>query len=131
MIVYVETNFILEMAFLQEEHESCEAILSYAREDKIDLAIPAFSIAEPYETWIRRHIRRSDLQRQLARELNEIARSATYSAIHSESGEFTSILVGSAEPKQRSLPSAIPTSIWRQWRMGLGCNSRHLNCVSF
>ena len=102
MNVYVETNFILEMAFLQEEHESCEAILSYAREHKIDLVIPAFSIGEPYETWVRRRRTRSDLQSQLAREMREITRSASYRQIGSESNEYASLLVRSVdEDKQR------------------------------
>ena len=28
MIVYVESNFVLELAFLRAEHESCEELLS-------------------------------------------------------------------------------------------------------
>ena len=28
MIVYVESNFVLELAFLQEKHESCLELLS-------------------------------------------------------------------------------------------------------
>jgi hypothetical protein len=31
MIVYVESNFILELAYLQEEHESCGHFLTIAQ----------------------------------------------------------------------------------------------------
>jgi predicted nucleic acid-binding protein len=107
MIVYVETNFILEMAFLQEEHESCESILNYARDDKIDLVIPAFSIAEPYETWVRRRRGRSDLQTSLTRELREIARSASYSEIDSETSDIATLLVRSVEEDKRRLDEVL------------------------
>lgn len=54
MIVYVESNFVLELAFLQEEHESCEELLSLSKSGDIHLVLPTFSIGEPYETWVRR-----------------------------------------------------------------------------
>ena len=41
MIVYIESNFVLELAYLQEECESCENILALSEEDKIELVIPA------------------------------------------------------------------------------------------
>ena len=51
MIVYVESNFVLELAFLQEEHESCLELLSLSESEDICLVLPAFSIGEPYEAW--------------------------------------------------------------------------------
>ena len=107
MIVYVETNFILEMAFLQEEYESCEEILSHAREHKINLVIPAFSIGEPYETWVRRRSKRSDIQSQLAREMREITRSASYRGIGSQSNEYASLLVRSVDEDKRRLDDTL------------------------
>ena len=47
--VVVESNFVPELALLQEEHQSCDSIVSLAESLTIDLAIPAFSLAEPYE----------------------------------------------------------------------------------
>ena len=47
MIVYVESNFVLELALLQEEHQSCDSIVGLAKSLTIDLAIPAFSLAQP------------------------------------------------------------------------------------
>ena len=53
MIVYIESNFVLEFALLQEEHQSCGTIIGLAESRTIDLAIPAFSLFEPYEVWRR------------------------------------------------------------------------------
>ena len=107
MNVYVETNFILEMAFLQEDNESCEVILNHAREHKINLVIPAFSIGEPYETWVRRRRKRSDIQSQLAREMREITRSASYRGMGFESNEYASLLVRSVDEDKRRLDATL------------------------
>ena len=60
MIVYLESNFVLELAFLQAEHEHCSALLRLSESGEIRLVLPAFSIGEPYETWVRRSKRRRD-----------------------------------------------------------------------
>lgn len=43
MIVYVETNFLLELAYLQESSESCEEILRLAKSGLISLV--AYSLS--------------------------------------------------------------------------------------
>lgn len=43
MIVYVESNFVLELALRQEEHGACERILEHAEANHIELVIPAYS----------------------------------------------------------------------------------------
>ena len=102
MNVYAETNFLLEIAFLQEEYESCEELLRNAKDGKIRLLIPTFSIGECYDVWVRRDRRRDELQTRVEGELREIARSAPYGDIQGESGEFISILTRSAsEDKDR------------------------------
>ena len=54
MNVYVESNFILELALEQEQSSSCDAILSLGERQDIRLVLPAFSLSEPYETLVRR-----------------------------------------------------------------------------
>jgi hypothetical protein len=49
MIVYVESNFILELAFLQEEHGEAETLAKFAESGQIQLAVPSFSGSEPYD----------------------------------------------------------------------------------
>ena len=53
MIVYVETNFVLEIAREQEQVESANQILILAEQGKIELAFPSFTISEPFSTIIR------------------------------------------------------------------------------
>ena len=52
MNVYVESNFVLELALLQEQFASCEKMLGLCRSGDIPLVIPAYSLAEPYETLV-------------------------------------------------------------------------------
>jgi hypothetical protein len=44
LIVYAETNFVLELALLQEQSASCEQLLAMAEQGTITLAVPAFCI---------------------------------------------------------------------------------------
>lgn len=54
MNVYIESNFVLELAFLQEQSSSCEEILRLAEGEHIELVVPAYALIEPYETLVRR-----------------------------------------------------------------------------
>lgn len=55
MIVYVESNFILEMTLKQKHMLETEAILHLAENRKIELVIPSFALSEPFATITRRH----------------------------------------------------------------------------
>lgn len=79
MNVYVESNFILELALTQEQCESCEGILSLCESGSLRLLVPAWSLAEPYETLARRHRERTQLRTTLEREAGQLARTAAYS----------------------------------------------------
>jgi hypothetical protein len=81
VIVYVETNFVLELALLQQEHEECETLLDLAKEHSyMELALPAFSIGEAYEAWGRKLRQRNKLQDDLKREIdNSLDQSPTKS----------------------------------------------------
>ncbi len=89
MNVYVETNFVLELALLQEQHESCERILELCESGQVQLVIPAYALAEPNETLIRRDHKRKRLWRELNEEFTQLRRSTTYSAL---AETFTSVL---------------------------------------
>lgn len=103
MIVYAETNFVLELAFEQEEHESCRGLVAFAKEGEIELAVPAFCVGEAYARQIRRQRDREDLQRRLATELGELSRSPSYAGRLDEVREVTTLLVESAEEERRRL----------------------------
>jgi predicted nucleic acid-binding protein len=78
MNIYVETNFVLELVFEQEQCDSCEKILELCEAQKANLIIPAYSLAEPHETLIRQAKERRGLQESLDKELRELSRSKSY-----------------------------------------------------
>ena len=75
MNVYVESNFVLELTLAQEESDSCEQILLMGEAGNFQLFLPAFSLAEPYETLIRRDKDRKEIARELQQELTQMRRS--------------------------------------------------------
>ncbi len=78
MNVYVETNFLLEVALVQEQHESCERIIGLCDSGCSTLIVPTFSIAESYETLIRRARERTQIANRLGQELRQLSRSKPY-----------------------------------------------------
>ena len=107
MIVYVETNFILELAYHQEEHQHCTSILAMAESQEITLVLPGFCLGESYESWTRRLKDRQQLRERFDREMKELARSESYAALHKESQEITRILIRSSEEEKRGLDSTL------------------------
>lgn len=107
MIVYVESNFILELAYLQEEYESCERILALAEGRAITLALPAFCLGEPFESSTRRWRRRKDLRERFDQEIRELSRSQPYRALSGESQEITKALAQSEQEEKQRLDGII------------------------
>ncbi len=111
MIVYVESNFVLELAFLQEEYESCLELLHLAESEAIHLVLPAFSVGEPYEVWVRRSKQRRELRDQLRRFFKknfpyEDAEAGRIKISHLGSSGWRSKRFSTA--RMARLPSAIP-----------------------
>ncbi len=103
MNVYAETNFVLEMALRQEQCLSCEAIAGLCKDHKILLVIPAYSLAEPYETLIRRHRNRKKLKNSLDTELTQLARTDSYAVKILEIQSLLNLLIRSTEDEMRRL----------------------------
>lgn len=103
MIVYVESNFLLEVVALQEEHEECLELLRLSREETIRLVLPAFSLAEPIHTIHRRHSEREELQQRLNREIALLSRSASFEERLGEVADVASILDDSRREEQERL----------------------------
>lgn len=78
MIVYVETNFVLEIAREQEQVESANQILMLAEQGKIELAFPGFTLSEPFSTIIRQRRDRKELLRSLQDTFVQLRRSETH-----------------------------------------------------
>lgn len=108
MIVYVETNFVLELARLQEQHQSCEEVLSLAEANKITLVIPAFSIAEARTSLVRLEKQRVEFyNKQLLPHLRELSSSKTYREIPAKTEPFTNALIESSQQEWSALESVM------------------------
>ena len=103
MNIYVETNFILEIALTQEQHGACESILRLCEEKRGQLLIPAFSMAESHQALVRRHKRRRKLTDDLEWELKQLARNRNDSERLNDSHRVIELLVESAHNDTRRL----------------------------
>ncbi len=107
MNIYVETNFVLELALVQEQHPSCEGILALCQAGSARLALPAFCIAEAYETVIRRANKRTQIANELAVELRQLGRSRPYQHEIDAFQNMTALLVRSLQDEDRRLVDAL------------------------
>lgn len=100
MNVYVETNFVLELTFEQEECKSCEQILELCEAGQAKLIIPAYSLAEPHEKLIRQERNRKELQRLLDTELRQLSRTSSYASRIKSIQDIASLIVQSNEEER-------------------------------
>jgi predicted nucleic acid-binding protein len=105
--VYVESNFVLEIALQQEEYRECRAIVRFCQTGRARLVIPAFSIVEPFTTVVRRHKDRRKLQDDLARELRQLGRTKSYQSKTAAMSEVTALLLKSLDHERRRLDQAV------------------------
>ncbi len=78
MIVYAESNFVLELALGREEAEAAEWILRRTEEGVCRLALPALALYEPFSTITARDRAQAQLARSLNDQLSELRRSAPH-----------------------------------------------------
>lgn len=103
MIVYVESNFVLELALLQAEAEACASIVRLAEEGRIALVLPAFSVAEPYEVLRRHAALRADLRQGLTDQLRQLSRTRPYEEKVSRLVDLLDFLVHSSREERERL----------------------------
>lgn len=107
MIVYVESNFILEIAYQQEEHASCDELLSLADGGSVLLALPASSIIEVKLSLRRRANRRERFHHRLKRELRELSRSKPYEDLARGIQPLLTSLIESVEEQRKRLEATL------------------------
>lgn len=107
MIVYVESNFVFELALVREEQPHCRSLLDLAGERKIILTLPAYRIGEPYEALIRRSKQRDDFRNRLEVELNELSRSQPYQQACQELEKSAAFLLDSIREEKQRLDEAL------------------------
>lgn len=102
MNVYVESNFVLELAFRQEQYSSCDQILILCEQNIINLILPAYSLVEPYETLHRRQKNRRKIKQELDSELIQIARSDFFASESGDLSRLSEFLTHSADEDVRN-----------------------------
>ncbi len=107
MIVYAESNFVLELALAQEQSASCEELLQLAKAKQIQFVVPAFCFAEPQGTLHRRKRERGQLELRLKDELAQLARTPKYFEQLEEFARVTAVLAESAEAEAANLQSVV------------------------
>lgn len=80
MKVYAESNFVLELVLEQEQHAACSSLVDLAEREEVTLALPAYSLFEPFTTLRSRKAKRQELHDNLQKELREIARTQGFAA---------------------------------------------------
>ncbi len=75
MRMYVESNFLLEITRRQEESAHAQELLQLAWENRIDLAVPAFSLAESFWTQRKDSDKRKGYLGALSDEVTQLQRS--------------------------------------------------------
>lgn len=88
MTLYVESNFVLEITLGQEELNAAERLLAAAERGTIDMALPSFSLSEPFARVTRGIRDRGRLWGQLNNQVDQLARSSPH---QSEVGVLRSI----------------------------------------
>lgn len=92
MIVYIESNFILEIALQQEQSLYAENILGLATQGEITLAFPDFALSEPFATVMHRNGERKKISNNLIDIFKEIRRSKSHGQIMMHAGSIMSML---------------------------------------
>jgi predicted nucleic acid-binding protein len=98
--VYVETNFVLELTFEQEQSANCEQILQFCEAGQAKLIIPAYCLAEPHEKLIREARNRRELQRSLDTVLQQLSRTSSYTSRIKSIQDIANLLVQSNEEER-------------------------------
>ena len=97
MIVYVESNFVLELALLQEQYQACENILSLCETSEVCLVLPAICLTEPLDTLVRRTKDKKALAHKLEVEIKQLSRTALYQIRLDRLQEILDLLLLSGE----------------------------------
>src|SRR6266516_7235153 len=97
MIAYVETNFLLEVAYLREGHQACDAIIDLALSKAITLVLPAFCVTEARMTWQRQAKQRSEFHEKMSIQIRELSRSKPLADLQERSRDLMAALVRNSE----------------------------------
>jgi hypothetical protein len=107
VLLYAETNFILELAYVQETSSCCEQILRWAETGELELVVPLFSAIEARMSWQGSVKRRNRLLSDVRSELRQLSRSRPLQDVNEESKAFVGSLIDSAQADRERLEATV------------------------
>jgi predicted nucleic acid-binding protein len=107
MIVLAESNFVLELAFQQEQSSEVENIVALAEARRIELVIPACAFTEPYQTLIRRLRERNKLINAIRQSFKQVGRSRGFKELIAASDEVLQTLTRADDVERKGLGETV------------------------
>ena len=107
MILYVESNFVLEIALGQEQGEPAEAILRAAEVGAVDLVVSLFALSEPFGTVTQRGRTHRHVSGQLNEQIRDLARSRLHRQEVALLEPIPQVLTGIAQREADSLTEVV------------------------
>ncbi len=92
MIVYIESNFLQEIALQQREFSFAASILKLAEQGKIQLIFPDIALCEPFTTVMYRNRDRKRILNDLSAALQQLRRSKYHEQIMKRASPVISVL---------------------------------------
>lgn len=80
MRVYVESNYLVELALEQEQSNACARLLEIAEQSRVELVIPMYAIMETLNTVNRRLTGFANLDQRVTGALEQVGRNAALKA---------------------------------------------------
>jgi predicted nucleic acid-binding protein len=105
--VYVESNFILEIALQQEEAAQANELLDMVEGKLIELAFPAFSLSEPFATVVARAKARAGLAETTRQQMRELGRSQPHRSFATSLESLTKQFAAIAKAEMDLLESTL------------------------
>lgn len=107
MNVYVESNFVLELALEQEECDSCLDLIQMAQGRQLDLVIPVFCLAEPYQAIVAKDKARKRFSADLKNHLGDLGRSKPHRDLPATADALSETLIKRAQLEREGLQRII------------------------
>ena len=101
MRLFLETNFILELTLKQSEAGVAEGLVDAAKRGEIGLAMPAFSLIEPYYKLAGDKRKRVKLLEAIDEEVDQMVRSSGFESLRDQSIALTTALTDKADADRK------------------------------
>ena len=111
MIVYVESNFLLEIARQQEDAHSARRILAMARAGTVRLIFPALAVSEPFSTLTYYGAERNRFVDGMNRQLRELGRLGPYKGLATALQPLSQTLLTIHHQEMQLLESTVETML--------------------